>query len=486
MKKDLAIIGSGISGLSAACHARKRGYNVTVYEKHSSPGGRVRSFEDKGFVFDKGPSWYWMPDVFEKFFAQFGKDVNKELNLVRLDPSYKVFFEKHDYDIPANYEELKALFESIEPGSGKNLDKFLADAEYKYSVGMDKLVYQPSLSPMEFIKADVISGLFKLNLLSPITKLTTKYFKNPELLELLHFPVLFLGAKPEDTPALYSLMNYADIKLGTWYPMGGMDQISAAFYKLALELGVKFQFNANVQKIKCENGKAKSILVNGDCIDHEQIIAAADYHFVDQKLLDEPYRSYTHEYWEKRQMSPSSLLYYVGINKKVEGLEHHNLFFDTDFNKHAATIYDDIEWPEDPLFYVCCPSKTDDTVAPEGKENMFILVPIAPGVKDIDDATKNSYFNQIVERIESRTKQNIKDHVEVKHCYSVNDFKTEYNSFKGNAYGLANTLRQTAFLKPKMKSKKLSNLYFAGQLTVPGPGLPPSIISGQVAAELLP
>jgi len=359
-------------------------------------------------------------------------------------------------------------------------------AEYKYRVGMDKLVYQPSLSPMEFLKADVISGLFKLNLLSPITKLTTKYFKNPELLELLHFPVLFLGAKPEDTPALYSLMNYADIKLGTWYPMGGMDQISAAFYKLALELGVKFQFNANVQKIKCENGKAKSILVNGNCFDHDQIIAAADYHFVDQKLLDEPYRSYTNEYWEKRQMSPSSLLYYVGIDKKVEGLEHHNLFFDTDFNKHAATIYDDIEWPEDPLFYVCCPSKTDNTVAPEGKENLFILVPIAPGVKDIDDATKNSYFNQIVERIEDRTKQNIKDHVEVRHCYSVNDFKTEYNSFKGNAYGLANTLRQTAFLKPKMKSKKLSNLYFAGQLTVPGPGLPPSIISGQVAAELLP
>ncbi|EAY25032.1 phytoene desaturase family protein [Microscilla marina] len=477
------IIGGGFAGLAAASCLANDGYDVTVFEKNAMLGGRARKFEANGFVFDMGPSWYWMPDVFESFFNKFGKSAKDYYNLKRLDPSYSVFFGKDDVmEVPANLDELHQIFESLEPGSSAKLTQFLKEAAYKYEVGINDLVYKPGRSLREFVDMRLITGVFRLQVFNSIYSHIRKYFKHPKLIQLLEFPVLFLGATPRNTPALYSLMNYADIELGTWYPMGGMHKIVEGMVSLAESLGVKFETNANVEQIKVKNGTATGLIIGGEELPADVIIGGADYHHVEQHLLEEKYRKYSEHYWDKREMAPSSLIFYLGIDKKLKNLHHHNLFFDQAFEQHAIEIYEQPQWPSEPLFYVCCPSVTDASVAPEGKENMFILVPVAPDLKD-DEATREKYYNLVMERLEKLTGQSVKEHVIYKKSYAHNDFINDYNSFKGNAYGLANTLRQTAILKPSLKSSKVSNLYYTGQLTVPGPGVPPSLISGQVVAQ---
>jgi len=489
--KKVVIIGSGFAGLSAACFLAKAGYPVTVLEKQSAPGGRARQLIEDGFVFDMGPSWYWMPEVFERFFNCFGKKVSDYYQLKRLDPSYRIYWPEDKMDVPANYEALKELFESIETGSAEKLDQFMAEAAYKYNVGINKLVHKPGRSLTEFLDAEVIQGVFKLDVFTNMKKHVGKYFKHPKLKEMMEFPVLFLGALPQQTPALYSLMNYADIKLGTWYPNGGMYKIVEGMYNLAKELGVQFQFDCNVSAINVNLGVAKSVTaqitanqqLSTSNYDADIVVGAADYHFVETKLLPENCRTYSAAYWHKRVMAPSCLLYYVGLNKKLDGVLHHTLFFDTDFEVHGNEIYTRPQWPTDPLFYVSTPSVTDDSVAPEGKENLFFLIPIAAGLEQDTAAVRDKYFDAIVTRFEARTGQTIKENIIYKKSYAVSDFVNDYNSFKGNAYGLANTLLQTAVLKPSIKSKKVSNLFYTGQLTVPGPGVPPSLISGEVVAK---
>lgn len=483
--KNIIVIGSGFSSLSCACFLAKKGYNVTVLEKNETLGGRARKFETNGFVFDMGPSWYWMPDVFESFFAKFGKKVADYYDLVRLDPSYAVIWDNKDkWDIPASFDELCQLFESYEKGAGENLKKFMAEAEYKYEVGINDLVYKPSESLLEFADLQLLKGILKLDVFKSFSSHAHHFFKHPKLLQLIEFPVLFLGATPQNTPALYSLMNYADIKLGTWYPMGGMFKIIEAMVSLAKELGVNFITNQNVQKIEVVNQKVSVVKTQNETYLADAVVGGADYHHIDSSLLDANYRNYSEQYWNNRTMAPSSLIFYLGVNKKVSKLLHHNLFFDESFLEHAVEIYDKPAWPKKPLFYVCCPSKTDSSVAPEGSENLFILIPVAPDLKDIESIREN-YYQMVMNRLESFVGEEIKPFVVYKKSYAHNDFIADYNAFKGNAYGLANTLSQTAILKPQLKSKKVKNLYYTGQLTVPGPGVPPSLISGEVVAKEL-
>jgi phytoene desaturase len=481
--ENIIVIGSGFSSLAAATSLASEGKKVTVLEKNTQTGGRARQFSASGFTFDMGPSWYWMPDVFDAYFERFGKKVSDYYELVRLDPSYQVVFQDKEFvDIPAAYQELKALFEKYEKGSGAELDKFLAEAEYKYRVGMDDLVHKPSQSILEFAQWKVIAGVFKLQLFSSISSHISKHFKHSKLIELLEFPVLFLGAKPQDTPALYSLMNFADIKLGTWYPMGGMHKIVEGITALAKEKGVDFVLDCEVEKLEVKNGKViKAITTKGD-FEGTHFISGADYHHTDKHMLDAEYHNYSDKYWDTRKMAPSSLLFYLGVDKKVKNLRHHNLFFDESFNQHAVEIYDHPQWPSNPLFYVCVPSLTDNSVAPEGQENVFILIPVAPDLKD-DEETREKYYHMVMDRLESLTNQKIREHVIYKRSYAHEDFKGDYHAFKGNAYGLANTLKQTAILKPNLRNKKLKNLFYTGQLTTPGPGVPPSLISGQVVAK---
>jgi phytoene desaturase len=481
----VAIIGSGFSGLSASCFLAAAGFDVTIFEKNGTAGGRARSFGEDGFTFDMGPSWYWMPDVFEKFFRHFNKKPSDYYELVRLDPSYRIVFNINDrHDIPAGLDKLKDAFERIERGSGDQLMMFLDEAKFKYELSIDKLVYLPGLKITELLDAKLVKALFRLHVFQPISGYIKNFFNDPRLIQLLEFPVLFLGARPERTPALYSLMNYADMALGTWYPLGGFYQIVNTMTSLAKSLGVKFSYNSCVQSIEMESDHAKGIWVNGCLHNFDYIVASADYHHVEQDLLPSSLRNYSKRYWSKKVMAPSCLIFYIGTNKKVEGLLHHTLFFDEDFTRHAKEIYDHPQWPSAPQFYVSCPSKTDASVAPAGCENLMILIPVASGLEDTEQI-RDLYFNIVLERMEKLTGQEIRSHVVFKRSYAHRDFVTDYNAFKGNAYGLASTLFQTANLRPSIINKNVRNLFYTGQLTIPGPGVPPAIISGQVVATQL-
>jgi phytoene desaturase len=483
MNNKVSVIGSGFAGLSTATCLAKEGFDVTIFEKNSSAGGRARKFEANGFMFDMGPSWYWMPDVFEKYFNLFNRKASDYYSLVRLDPSYRIYYAKDDYlDIPAGVESLYALFENLERGSGNKLKQFLEEGKYKYDIGINDLVYKPGLSITEFADVNLVKGLFKLHVFQSIAQYVRKFFKEPRIVKLLEFPVLFLGATPENTPALYSLMNYADMALGTWYPMGGMHKVIEGMVAVAQEQGVKFQFNNEVEKFELNSSNIKGLWSNNNFYQSDIIVAGADYHHIEQKLLPKEFRKYDEQYWSKRVMAPSSLLFYVGLNKRIKNLLHHTLFFDEDFSLHAKEIYEDPKWPTRPQFYVSCPSKTDPTVAPEGCENLLILIPVAPGLQD-NESIREKYFNIVINRLENIIGEQVKDHIIYKRSYAHNDFISDYNAFKGNAYGLANTLMQTANLKPSIINKKVKNLFYTGQLTVPGPGVPPSIISGQVVAK---
>ncbi|WP_348810675.1 phytoene desaturase family protein [Flavobacterium maritimum] len=481
-KKTISIIGSGFSALAASCYLAQSGHRVEVFEKNASVGGRARQLKSNGFTFDMGPSWYWMPDVFDRFFADFNKKTTDYYELIKLSPAYRVYFGINEFiSIADNLTEIVETFEAIEKGSGAVLKDFMAEAQSNYDIAIKDLVYRPGVSPLELVTVETAKKVGQF--FSNISKDVRKKFKNERLIQILEFPVLFLGAKPSDTPSFYSFMNYADFGLGTWHPKTGMFDVVRAMEILARELGVVFHTSSNIEKIIVENKTAKALVVNGKTVASDLILSGADYHHT-ETLLDEEHRAYSEKYWNSRVFAPSSLLFYIGFDKKIANISHHALFFDTDFYQHAKDIYDEPQWPKEPLFYANFPSLTDKTAAPEGMESAFFLVPLAPGIVDTEEL-REQYFDKIIDRFESLTQQSVKNSIVFKQSFCKNDFVKEYNSYKGNAYGMANTLLQTAFLRPKLKSKKVKNLYFTGQLTVPGPGVPPALISGKLVSDLI-
>lgn len=483
MKKKIAIIGAGISGLSAAAYAAKAGNEVHVFEKNSSPGGRARQFKtDNGYIFDMGPSWYWMPDIIDNFFHDFGYKANHFYELVSLNPQFEMIFAGGKLAVPHDYNELRTLFEHIEPGAAKRLDTFMRSARYKYEVGMREFVQKPCHSWWEFVSPAIAANALKLDLLSNFRRYVKKYFSHPWLIALMEFPVIFLGAAPQNIPALYSLMNYGGYALGTWYPMGGFYQLVSAMKEIAALQGVRFYFNHPVDQIVTKDNQVSSLIIHGEEYVFDAVIASSDYHHT-ETLLELPERNYDEAYWQSRTFAPAALIYYLGFKEPIPNLKHHTLFFEHDLDVHIDDIYKDKQWPRLPLFYACCPSKTDPGVAPENHENLFLLMPLAIGLED-NETIREQYFQQMMQRIEKATgSSGLINKIDYKRSYCVRDFVQDYNAYKGNAYGLANTLSQTAVLKPAIKNKKLSNLFYTGQLTVPGPGVPPSIISGKIAAN---
>lgn len=482
MPQTIHIIGSGFSSLAAACYLAKEGNKVTVFEKNTSLGGRAQQFTANGFTFDMGPSWYWMPDVFESFFADFNKKPSDYYSLKKLNPGYRVFFENEThFDVSENLNTIISDFEKIEKGSGKKLSEFIDNAKKNYEIAIKDLVYRPGESILELITPQTALKIDQF--FSNIKRDVRKKIKNKNLQQILEFPVLFLGAKPSDTPSFYSFMNYADFGLGTWQPKNGFFDVVLAMVQLGKELGVTYKTNSNISKIIVENNQACGIEINNEILKADVILSGADYHHT-ETLLPIENRQYSEAYWDKKTFAPSSLLFYVGFDKKLENVCHHNLFFDSDFEKHAVEIYDNPEWPSEPLFYANFTSLTNKETAPDGCENGFFLIPIAPDLEDTEEL-REIYFEKIMSRFELITKQSVRKNIIFKKSFCVKDFKSEYNSYKGNAYGMANTLLQTAVLRPKLKSKKVKNLYFTGQLTVPGPGVPPALISGKLVSQLI-
>lgn len=482
MKKKIAIIGAGFSGLSAAAFLAHQGMEVDVFEKNDTPGGRARPLQAGGFSFNMGPASYYLPDVFENFFEQFGKKPSDYYELRKIDPSVRIFNKNKEYvDIPADLKQLAGLFESVEKGSGDQLQRFLEDARKKYELGMKKLAYKPSLSIWEFVEPWLFRGLIRMDFIRSVSQTLRDFFHDPRLIRMLEFPVIFLGAKPSEMPAIYTFVNYADLALGSWYPVGGMHAVAEALFHLATAEGARFHFNSPVTHIVTGENKATGLKVKDEYVEADMILSTADYHFTETVLLDPDKRSYRPSYWEKKIMAPSALLFYVGLNRRIEGLLHHNLFFDEDFTLHAEEIYDRPQWPASPVMHVACSSKTDPDTAPPGHENLVVLIPVAPGLTQ-NPARMESYFELFLKRFENLTGEYIRNNIVYLKSYGPDDFTADYHSFKGTAFGMANTLFQTAVFKPSLKSKKVKNLFYAGQLTVPGPGVPTCIISGQVAA----
>lgn len=485
MKKKILVIGAGFSGLAGATILAKHGMDVELVEKHAIPGGRARKFSSNGFTFDMGPSWYWMPDIINDYFSKFDRKTDQFFNLERLDPSYRVYFEKNQhYDIPANFEKTKSLFHKIEKGSGNKLDFYVREAEVKYNVGIYELAQKPSLSFFEFMHWRLLKYLWSMHLFTNLNSYISRYFTNPHIKRILEFPSVFLGGTGKNIPAIYSLMSYVDMRLGTWYPQGGMYSLVDAMHKLAIENGVNFHFETEAKKVDISDGRVTAVETDKKVYKADCVLYSGDYWYFENNMIPNQFKMYSKKYWENRVMTPSTLIFFIGINKKLNGLLHHTLFFDSDFEQHAKEIYETPQWPTNPAIYVSVTSKTDPSVAPKGHENLMVLIPVAAGLTDTEEI-RSHYLKMIINKLESTCGQNIRDHIVFERSYAHNDFFNDYYAFKGNAYGLANTLMQTAILKPKLKNSKLKNLYFCGHLTVPGPGVPTAIISGKLAAEAI-
>lgn len=482
---NIIIIGSGFSGLMSAGLLAKEGHHVTLVEKNEFIGGRASSFTADGFHFDKGPSWYWMPDIFENAFARLGLDVNDQFTLEKLDPGFRVYFDEQDYvDIPADFQALVRLFDQIEPGAGEKLEKFIQEAETKYKIGVHEMARFPSLSIFEFASLKVLSAAVKMDLFNSVASSVRRQFTNERLRKIMEFPVLFLGATANNIPALYTMMNYAGLKQGTFYPLGGFAKVVSSFAEAAEKHGVTIRTNAAATAIKVSGKHVVGVEINGEeILPCDVCVGAGDYAHM-ETLLPQPKRNYSEAYWKSRVFAPSSLLFYLGVDKALPTIEHHSLFFHSDFPQHIDEIYTNKKWPTDPLFYVCRPSKTDPDVAPAGQENLFFLMPLAVDIEDTPEL-RETYFHRLIDAFERLTGERIKEHICYQRSYCLHDFVSEYNSCRGNAYGLANTLKQTAILKPTMKNKQLKNLFYAGQLSVPGPGVPPAIISGEIVADYI-
>lgn len=483
--KKIIIVGAGIGGLSAAALLAKKGYTVTILEKNKQPGGRAGLLTAKGFTFDMGPSWYLMPDVFETFYKEFGKKPSDYFKLQKLDPSYKIFFNpQRSLEIPGNYKKTLNLFDQLEKNGAEKLKKYINSSEFLYKKSLDTFLYNDYRKPTDFIKKDVIMNGHKLHLFENMDKFTKKYFSNEEARKILLYNIVFLGGTPSNTPALYSLMAYIDFKMGVFYPMGGITMFISSLVSLCKDYGVIIKYNQDVKHIKVEDGIAKKVVTHKGTYGADIIISNADYHFTETKLLSKNFQTYPENYWKKKTIAPSAFILYIGVKKKISNLKHHNLYLDEDWTKHFESIFKKPSWPNNPSYYVCVPSKTDMSVAPKGMENLFVLVPVAAGLKDTP-AIRKKYTTKIIKHLEELTGQTFEKDIVFLKTFAHNDFSTLYNSYKGSALGLSHTLLQSALFRPAHKSKKVKNLYYTGANNHPGIGMPTCLISSQIVTKLI-
>jgi phytoene desaturase len=481
--QNLLIIGAGVGGLSAAALLAKEGYDVTVIERNQEVGGRARVWETEGFVFDMGPSWYLMPEIFENFFNEFGKSVADYYELMRLDPNYRIFFGADDIvDITADLEPNLTTFEGFEEGGAAKLQEYLDRSEETYEYMMKGIMYKDLDSLWSMFSPSLIRAGRKLHILSNIDEYVRKFFKSDRARKILEYPIVFLGGNPKNTPALYSIISHIDYNLGVWYPKGGIGKIPEGLMKLAKEQGADIQFGVEATHIDVTKRTAHQVQTTQGVFETDLVVVNADYPYTEINLLDEPFQTYPAKYWEKKVIAPSAFVVYLGVNRRLDQLTHHNVFLEYDWVQHFDQIFEDPTWPDKPAYYVCCPSRYDPLVAPKGKENIFITVPISPGIEDTPKI-REAYLNKIISHMEKLIGERFSDAISVKRIFSLKDFSTDYNAYKGTAVGLTHTFRQSAFFRPRHQSKKIKNLFYTGQYTHPGIGVPMALVSSKIVSD---
>jgi phytoene desaturase len=481
--RTVAVVGGGFGGLSAACYLAAAGADVTVLEKNGQVGGRASQFEQDGFRFDMGPSWYLMPDVFERFFDHFDADREDYYGLERLDPHYRVFFKDGDrVDLTPDRDQVRAVFESYEDGAAEAFDDYLVQSESTYEAAMERFVYTDRPRFRDWVDFDVFrSAPVGLNLLRSMESHVSNYFEHPKLQQIMQYTLVFLGGSPKNTPALYTMMSHVDFNLGVYYPEGGYGGVVDGIAELARERGVTIETDAEVGEITRRRGGFSLDTAAGEHAP-DIVVSDADYAHTEQELLPEHERQYSADYWDERTLAPSAFLLYLGVEGDVDPLAHHTLVLPTDWDGHFEQIFDEPAWPDDPAYYLCVPSQTDDTVAPEGHSNLFALVPIAPGLDDTPEI-RERYRDSILDDIATNTGVDLADRIVLERTFSIDDFAERYNSLQGTALGLAHTLRQTALFRPPHRSDAVPDLYFTGSYTTPGIGVPMCLISGEHAAS---
>ena len=483
--KKVVIIGAGLGGLSAGALLAKRGYQVSILEKNEKVGGRANIFTAEGFTFDMGPSWYLMPDIFEHFYKLMDEDINEHLNLVKLSPSYRVFFPgDKDYpvlDIHSDLEKDLPTLEKLEPGVTPKIKKYLQLSGEQYEIAKRGFMYRNYNSVLDFLSWDIMKEGRRMNPLQTMEKYLNKWFKDDRLKKILEYTLVFLGSAPSKTPALYNIMNFIDFDMGVYYPKGGIYEIVESLSSIATKNGAQIRTNAAVNKIVVENKTATGVeLESGEIIDADYVISNADLWFTETQLLEKQHQTYPEKFWEKTVMGPSAFIMYLGLNAEIPSLTHHNLRFGKDWKKNFSEIFDQPQLPSDPSYYVCKPTHTDTNVAPEGQDILFTLVPIPAGLK-LSDEEMSSYRDKLIEMMKSDLNlPNLEDMIVYERSYWADDFKRDYNAYKGTALGMAHTLKQT-LLRPGNKSKKVKNLLYTGAGTNPGIGMPICLISGELA-----
>lgn len=478
--KRAVVIGAGFAGLSTAAYLARAGWSVEVFERGNQPGGRAHVVKHDGFTFELGPSWYLMPDVFEDWFADFGHKVSDFYDLVPLSPSYRVFGHGEPFDI-GRPPEVFQTFEEREAGAGAKLKELLRKTAQEYSQVRGGLLDLDGLSLTQALRPDVLGFVLRPELARSYHGRMKRYFKDPALQQTMEFMTVFMGGSPKNVPAYYSLLAHVDMGLGGWYPMGGFGAVARALEAVAQEQGARFHYGAEVASIVVEDGQAHGVVVNGQLHEAEVVVSAADYQFTETKLLPKAAQTYPSSYWQRKQLAPSGLLVTLGVKRPVQGLEHHNLFFDTDWEGHFDEVFTRRTWSSNPLFYLCVPSKTDAGVAPEGQDNLFFLAPMAPGLTPTQ-TQMDDVADRLIKRVEQATNDAFSTDIVTRRVYAHQYFEQEFHASGGNAFGLSHTLLQSAVLRPRIRSKKVSNMYYSGQFTNPGTGVPMVMLSGKLVA----
>lgn len=480
--EKVVVIGGGFGGLSAANFLSKKGFDVELIEKNENVGGRASVLEEEGFRFDMGPSWYLMPDIFDRFFGKFDREPEDYYDLTRLDPNYRIFFKDGDrMDVPADPELAGELFEEYEDGASESFMDYLEKSKETYEIGMNEFVLKDRNNFRDYLSMDVIRNARGISLIKKMQDHVQEYFDSPKLQQVMQYTLVFLGGSPKNTPALYNLMSHVDFNMGVYYPEGGVYSVIEAMRDMAEEQGVEISTGEAAEKIDRIDGK-NVVVTSERTLEADAVVSNADYAYTEVELLPDEYTTYDEDYWNSRTYAPSAFLMYLGVEGKLENLDHHTLVLPEDWNSHFEKIFDDPSIPDDPAYYVCNPSKTDESVAPDGDSAIFVLVPIAAEL-ELDEKERKEFEQLILEDLENNAETDLEGRIKYKKIFAGEEFQSKYNSFNGTALGIAHTLRQTSVFRPKQRSKAMENMYYTGQYTNPGIGMPMCLISGEHVAE---